>query len=271
MTTKTNGLDGVAEAIFAKGAATIPPIKDEEGNLHVLVPQGYKLEPIPARDPRLLRIETAPRFHDVASFIAYVKRYGDDRTRLCAETGKQASGSAYIKAVFDYHKPGEPQHAAHTALFVPSYSEEWKKWTAIPPLPQALFAEFVEENRRDIVTPNAAVLLDMVSKFKATKKIEFNSVVYQPNGDVTVGWDERTEGVNGQPVTMPTSLEIGIPVFFKGPLFKVNVFLRYRLADQKLGFTLKVDRADLTEQTAFDDLTTKVAAETEIEIYMGRL
>ena len=269
--TKSNGLDGVAEAIFAKGAATIPPIKDEEGNLHVLVPNGYDLERIPARDPALLRIQGSPRFHDAASFIAYVNRYKDGRTRLCAETSKQSGGGAYIKAIFDYHEPSKPSHCVHTAMFVPSYSEEWKKWTAVPTLPQAVFAEFVEENRRDIVKPDAAFLLDIVSKFKATKKIDYNSVVYQPNGDVTLGWDERTEGANGQPVTMPTSLEIGIPVFFKGPLFKINVFLRYRLADAKLNFTLKVDRADLTEQTAFDDVTTKVAAETEIEIYMGRL
>ena len=271
--TKSNGLDGVAEAIFAKGSASIPPIKDEEGNLFVLVPQGYELEQISVRDPKLLRIQSSAMFHDEGSFISYVKRYADPRTRLCAETGRQSGNYPYIKAIFDYHQPKDPQHGQHTALFRPTYSEEWSRWTKASgvAMPQANFAEYVEENRRDIVQPDAAFLLDIVSKFRATKKIDFNSVVYQPNGDVTLGWDERTEGANGQPVTMPTALDLGIPVFFKGARYSVPVFLRYRLAEGKLAFTLKIDRGDYIEQAAFDDITTKVAKETEIEIYMGRL
>ena len=260
-------------AIFHKGATASPPVETPDGGFAMLVPEGYRLEKIAPLVAPLTHIQERVRFHDENSFISYVNRYKDGKsTRLFAQTSRQSGGAATITAILDYHEEDKPRRGAHVAVFVPIFSEEWSRWTkATAPMLQAYFAEFIEENRKDIETPDAAHLLDIVSRFKATKKVEFNSVVYQPNGDLTVGWDERTEGANGQPITIPTQLELGIPVFFKGERYSVPVFLRYRLADQKLTFSLKIDRGDYIEQAAFDQITAKVAEGTGIEVYSGRV
>ena len=145
------------------------------------------------------------------------------------------------------------------------------RWTRAQPMAQVAFAEFIEENRKDIVSPDSALLLDIVSKFRASRKQDYDSVVYQANGDITVAWSEKTENAGKPGVAVPTDLGLGIPVYFKGELYSVPVLMRYRLSDGKLTFNVKVDRPDYIEQAAFDDTADKILAETAIKPFIGSM
>lgn len=253
--------------------ATRAPAHDTpDGGKLVLVPDGYKAERIAPLEPPLPRIRQAVMMHDRDSFTAYVNRYKAEATRIFAEPGFLAGGGvAKISATLDYHMPGMADHCAHTATYSPRYSEQWMRWhkAASAPMKQAEFAEFVEEVRGDIVEPDAARLMDIVRTFKASKKVEFDSLVYQSNGDVMLGYDERTEqkGTSG---ALPEKMKIGIPVYFRGTTFAVPVFVRFKVSGGVVQFQLKIDRADVIEDEAFSELTAKVHETTGIDVYLGR-
>lgn len=250
-----------------------------DGAEHFLVPASYNLQTIERADKRLFRIEQKPELHTVESFVAYVNTYKTPATRLFARVAQGRGVPASFHALFDYHgaaegdAAGKPNHLEHCAKFAPAYAEEWKTWNAAAArgaMKQVEFAEFIEENRRDIRFPDAAVLLDLVSKFKAKKNVDFDSVTYQPNGNIKLEYNEETKpiGPAGQPVTVPETLTIGIPVFFKGAPFEINVFLRYRV-DKGVTFSIKLDRPDYVETSAFDLLAEQVRTETGLEIWLG--
>lgn len=241
-----------------------------DGGKLVVIPQGYRAERV---DPAMpARIKQAVTLHDLDSFITYVNRFKSGATQVFAEPGFLAGGQAKVVAVLDYHEPEKADHGQHVATYLPRYSEQWQRWQkacAAGLFKQAQFAEFVEEVRADIVDPDAARLLDIVRTFKASKRVEFDSVVYQPNGDVKLAYDERTEQ-KGSSGVLPEQMTLGIPVYFRGTGYKVPVFVRYRVEGGAVGFGLKIDRADVIEDAAFGELTAAVKEQTAIGVYLGR-
>lgn len=258
-------------------ATHVPPIVDSDGRTHVLSPAGYGLSIVEPPEKKLHRIRQRPTFFDVDSFVAYVKRYQTAATQVFATPGHSAdNGKASITAIIDYHgsaseagDAGTPDYCAHVATYRPRYSEEWTRWCKAATLGQVEFAEFLEENRRDISAPEAASLLDIVTKFRASRKQSYDSVVYQPNGDVQIAYAETTESAGKPGVSVPTEIKLGIPVFFKGQRYEVPVFLRYKVGDSKVQFSIKVDRADYIEQAAFDEITSAVGEALALPIYFG--
>ena len=168
--------------------ATVPTA---DGGQAVIIPDGYSAERFAPLEPPLPRIRQAITLHDAASFIAYVNRYKTAETRLFAEPGFLASGQAHVVAVIDYHEPDKAKYGVHVANYAPRYSDQWRFWQkhCNAPLKQVAFAELIEEARAEIRNPEAAQLLDIVRTFKANKKIDFDSVVYQPGGDVRLTYN----------------------------------------------------------------------------------
>ncbi len=267
----TNIIDNLATALAA-GAQKAPAHDMPAGGTALIVPQGYRVEKLPPlEDPIPARIYQGVTLHDRDSFVAYVNRYKSEATRIFAEPGFLAGGQARVVGVLDYHKPQTADYGKHTATYSPRYSDQWQRWqrACAQTMKQAEFAEFIEEVRADIVDPDAAKLLDIVRTFKASKKVEFDSVVYQPNGDVKLTYDERTEqkGTSG---SLPEQMKIGIPVYFRGSAYAVNVLVRYKVANGAVAFALKIDRGDLIEDTAFGELTKAIGEATGIDCYLGR-
>lgn len=260
-----------AKAIIDLAAAGAPVHKLDDGTTAIVVPAGYSIGKIPPHDPALLRINQNVVMHDKDSFVAYVNRYKTEATRIFAEPGFLAGGAAHVTAVIDYHLKGDPKHGVHTAKYAPRYSEQWQRWNAAckSSMAQAQFAEFIEEVRADIHEPAAATLLDIVRMFKASKKTEFDSVVYQPNGDVRLVYDEKTEQ-KGQSGALPERMKLGIPVYFRGPAFSVPVFVRFKVENSAVKFALKLDRADVIEDEAFSETAKAIGEATVIDVYLGR-
>lgn len=267
MTDVSETLQTALNAIAARAPSHATP----DGGFLVVVPDGYTTERVAPIEPPLPRIKQAVSLHDRDSFVSYVERYKSEATRLFAEPGFLANGSAHVVAVFDYHLPNAPDRCQHTATYTPRYSDQWKRWQSacVKPMAQAEFAEFIEEVRADIAEPEAAKLLDIVRTFKASKRVEFDSVTYQANGDVTLSYDEKTQqrGVSG---ALPEKMKLGIPVYFRGAVYAVPVFIRYRVATGAVHFQLKMDRADIIEDAAFNALTAEIKDTLAVDVYLGR-
>lgn len=238
----------------------------------VVLPPGYSLKEVPPLEPPLTRIKQTVRLHDADSFVAYLNRFKRPGTQLFAEPGfLSAKNVATIAAPIDYHLPETPDRCCHLAIYEPRYSEAWQRWQRAcnVTLSQVNFAELIEECRADIVEPAAANLLDIVRAFKASKKVEFDSVVYQANGDVRLTYNEHTEQ-RGSSGALPERMTLGIPVYFRDKLYEVPVFVRYKVDKGAVQFALKLDRADVIEDAAFKDLAVKVGTAVGIEPYLGR-
>lgn len=257
------------------GAALAPAIDTPNGGKAIVVPGNYKLEQIAPLELPLTRIRQSVTLFDTPSFVAYVNRFKTDNTRIFAEPGFIADGGkAIITAVFDYHGgPATPDRLGHKAIYRPRYSDEWTVWSPVQKLAQVAFAEFVEENRADITEPSAAQMLDLIRTFKATRKIDYDSVVYNANGDVTLGYSEKSEasGAKGTTTVMPEKVKIGIPVYFRGPKYAIEIFIRYRVNPGAVVFELKPDRVDIIENAAFTELCTDIGKEVGIDPYLGRV
>lgn len=242
-----------------------------DGGKIVVIPEGYRAERVAPLDQPLTRIKQAVTLHDRDSFTAYVNRYKSEATRIFAEPGFLAGGAARVVATIDYHKPDAADYGVHVVTYSPRYSDQWVRWhkATKEPMKQAEFAEFVEEVRADIVQPEAANLLDIVRSFKASRKTEFDSVVYQPNGSVSLTYDDRTEqkGASG---ALPEVMKLGIPVYFRGTAYAVPVFVRFKVGSGAVQFSLKLDRADVIEDAAFGELTKQINEATDIDVYLGR-
>ena len=259
------------EAALNIAMARAPAHDTPDGGKVLIVPDTYRAHVVQPLEPPLPRIRQTVKFHDRDSFTAYVNRFKSPATTVFAEPGFLAGGVASITATLDDHTPAKADYCAHVATYLPRYSDQWQRWhkAATAPMKQAEFAEFVEEVRGDIVEPEAARLLDIVRTFKASKKVEFDSVVYQPNGDVTLAYDERTEQ-KGQSGALPETMKIGIPVYFRGTTFAVPVFVRFKVSGGAVQFQIKIDRADVIEDAAFAELTANVKETTGTDVFLGR-
>ncbi len=85
------------------------------------------------------------------AFIAYVNRFATTATAVFCNGPEGRTFSAVI----DYHQPDLPAWSDHTATYCCPITVEWGRWKAgdRKRMDQATFAEFVEENVKDIVVP----------------------------------------------------------------------------------------------------------------------
>jgi len=264
----------VIDTIFAKGvaAAGLQPFEQADGRKTFLVPGGYRTETVEPLERNLSRIGQVVIVHDVASLTGYVNKFKDGGSRLFAEPSFLAGGGvSHVTAAIDYHDTGKPSPVKHVAVYNPRFSDQWELWHAAcaKPMEQAEFAEFIEENRADISEPAAAQLLDVVRTFKANRKVSFDSVTYQPNGDVKLGYEDRTEQT-GSSGSLPEKLTLGIPVYFRDQLYAVPVWVRYKVGSGAVKFQLKMDRSDLIEAAAFETVVAKIAEDTALPVHLGR-
>jgi uncharacterized protein YfdQ (DUF2303 family) len=266
------GLEGLLKTAVAQGARAIPTIATPSGGIAFLVPEGYSAKELPPVNPPLLdHIHQSAAFHDADSFIAYVNAFKTATTQLFAAPGFLNNGSAVISAALDYHAKDKPGRGTHNAAYSPRYSEQWTRWqkACAHPMKQVEFAEFIEEVRNDIREPSAAQLLDIVRTFKANKAVEFDTLVYQPDGGVKLNYSEKVTQ-SGSSGVLPEVMKIGIPVYYRDGLYEIAVFVRFKVSGGSVVFQLKLDRADVIEEEAFKLLAAKVEKDTSVKAYLGR-
>lgn len=262
-----------AEAIqevanLARGSA-VASLVAADGREFIITPEGSKVETVPSVNPPLPdHIRQGVTFDSAASFADYIGAFKTVNTRLFV-----SAGLTKMVALFDYHAvDGKPAQLGHRAVYPMPVSEEWKRWTGIDgqALPQAKFAEFLEENLEDVVVPDGAALLEASTYLQAKKKVEFKSGVRLANGDVQLTYDETTEAGGRGQVNVPTEIEIGIPVFFGGDRYRVRAFFRWRIADEgKLFFTIALHRRQMILHDAVQAAAKVVGEATGLAPFFG--
>lgn len=124
---------------------------------------------------------------------------------------------------------------------------QWVKWKGIDGklLPQADFAEFIEDNLADIATPDGATMMEIVTYLQATRSVDFRSGVRLGSGATQLTNNESIEAhVGAGNIAVPDMFEIALsPVFGVAP-FRIPTRFRFRIESGKLKLGLKLQRVE---------------------------
>lgn len=219
--------------------------------------------------PRPLRIKQTLSFPEVASFVGYVQAYGETGPDSAERTALFADHEACsVTAILDYHG-AQPAHLSHRATLTLKKSEEWQAWTARhnQGLGQDALAEFLEERVLDIREPESAAVLDAVKNLKLSRNGRYDRTTDLTTGSVQFHYVDEVQ--NKGTYTLPSLLVLGLRVFEHGEHYGVPVQLRYRLREDKLTFFFKLQRPDLIQRDAFQQILRTVEEGTGIKPLIG--
>lgn len=231
----------------------------------VVIPSGHKLEDLERLQARPRRVREVVTLTTVESFIDYMKVWKQPTTSVIFANENMRS----LRATIDYHEADDPTWCDHRAIYQAQHSRELKAWleNSGKAMQQIAFAEFIEDRIADVVDPQGADLLERVLKLQFITKGVFGSAVRLQSGEFSLQYSEEQEKGS---VEFPEKLALGIPLFHNGKAYKVDVRLRYRLAEGKVTFTYKLVDIDRLIEHAFAEIVQKVAAAvTEVAIYQG--
>lgn len=246
-----------AETIAQLAVAGLAPREIHQVPM-IIIPPGHKLESMKHLLPKPLRIEARQCLTTPQSFIDYFQQFADDRSVImaCEETSK-------IVAIFDYHKPNQPENCDHTATLVLTKSPEWESWKGNNgrAMKQRDFAEFIENHIADVRIPSGAELLEVAKTLQATKNIKFRSSTELHNGQVQLTYNEEINGQAGTAgsIEIPRQITIGVRIFKGQEAYAVTARLRYRITDDAgLLFSYHINDLDKITEDAFQTVLTQI-------------
>lgn len=248
----------------------LPRTATPEAIPFVVIPDGARLETLEEHLPAPLRIKSKAVFNEVDSFARYVQDFATESTAIFADVGE--NGGSFC-AILDYHKQGKPGWSQHLAVYTCPVTVEWRRWREgnLRTVPQKQFAEYIENNQREIVSPPGATILEIVRSLVATSKVEFESAVRLQNGNVQFKYEKTTEARAGEKgaLEIPELFSLGMALFQGGEAYALEARLRYSIEEKKLNFRYELVNPHLVVMDALNRLVAKVRTATKIEPYIG--
>ena len=195
----------------------------------ITLPPNWKAHTLEHTLPEPLRKRARVTMDDTTSFVRYFNTHSNENSALYGRLNPPQ-----FLAVIDDNGQQRAGWREHTVTYACPLSTEWETWTAKnkKQMSQTDFAQFIEDNLPDIVSPDSATMLEVSRSLEAKKKVSFASGIRLSNGEVQFRYEEEISGaVSKGQLTVPETFTLGIPVFNGGPLYSVEARLRYRIAD----------------------------------------
>lgn len=242
------------------------PTIDFGDRAFAFVPEGYKLQDI--SDPLRLpdRIRQHVTLDDRQSLTAFVNRFQSDDAVLIADFD-----ALTIRAQIDFHTAaGEPRACEFKADLVLRKSEEFQRWDKVEGElhEQGSFAEFLEENAVDIVSPEPAVMIEISRDLEATQDVAFKSAARPESGDRAFVYETETR-TKGE-LKVPREFAISIPIYQGEPPEILRARFRFRVSPKGLMLGFVWHRVEYQRQAHFAAIATQVAEDTGRPVYFGR-
>lgn len=277
----TNHVEAIAELAHRAAAAESPVAHDldpEDSLIVRVVPNDQSIRTVDLErhleQPRRARGDAV--VNDPADFCTYVTRLEGTQTTVWAN-----EDAATVTAVFNDHGETDDGDAEgfggwrdHTATLRLKVDRDWAAWANYDGklLEQETFAEFLEDNARLIVEPDAATMYEVARSFQARSNADFSRVVRTDNGDVQMTWNEQTDakvGVGKGTFDVPASFTIRLAPFVGTPMQQLTARLRWRLREGRLGIGYALLRPDLVVREAFQDVVATVQGSVNAPVLLG--
>jgi uncharacterized protein YfdQ (DUF2303 family) len=215
--------------------------------------------------------------HDPADFCTYVTRLEGTQTTVWAneDTGTVTALFNDHGETYDEDAEGHAGWRDHTATLRLKVDSDWAAWAQHDGKlgSQEWFAEFLEDNARLIVAPDAATMYEVARSFQARSSADFSRVVRVDNGDVQMTWSEQTDAkVNSAgkgTFEVPASFTVRLAPFVGTPMQELTARLRWRLREGQLGIGYALLRPDLVVREAFQDVVATVQGAVASPVLLG--
>lgn len=153
----------------------------------------------------------------------------------------------------DYTLPAaDPRWRDDRVTLTMELSEELSLWKSKngAQQSQSAFAEFIEDNIDDVVTPG---MLEAVTAMDAKVGVDFSSAIRLENGTVDFVYKESISGADREGrLNVPQRFKIGVRVFAgDNERLPINCRLRYQVARDGLKFRYLMDAIDLAIEMDF--------------------
>lgn len=246
-------------------------IPDGDGGLTILDTDKYA--------PRPRRVSGKAIVRDPVSFLNYYDKHSEGELRSEVWADRESST---ITAVFDApgtagtseeHRPGWSEHTAQLKL---RHTIAWEAWKNSDGklLPQAQFAELIEDRAVDIVEPQSATMLEIAQSFQATRKVDFESGQRLSDGELKFQYKEEVNSTAGKKgdLTIPEIFVLGLKPYEDGKAYRVKARLRWRIQDSRLVIGYKLERPEDILEDAFNEIVTEVKAGIggESNVFFGK-
>jgi uncharacterized protein YfdQ (DUF2303 family) len=278
----TDAVGAIAELAHRAGAADAPPAfkVNEDSSLVVrVVPNDQTIRTVDLE--RYLTVPRRTRGHatvnDPEDFCAYVQRLEGTATTLWADEDAHT-----VTAVFNDHQEtddgvaeGNAGWRDHTATLRLKVDRDWAAWMDHDAKlgGQEWFAEFLEDNARSIVDPDAATMYEVARSFQARSNADFSRVIRVDNGDVQMTWNEQTDAkvtsATKGTFEVPATFTVRLAPFVGTPMQELTARLRWRLRDGQLAIGYQLLRPDLVVREAFQDVVATVTGEVTAPVVQG--
>lgn len=213
---------------------------------------------------------------DADSFVEYCKRHRDDGATTLWSSVEAGS----VTAVFNDHAEnggeadgGKPGFGDHRGVLLVQDSPDWMHWMKNNGklIPQAEFAEHIEDGAASIVDPDAASMLELAQSFQANTKVDFESGDRLQSGEVKLTFKETTTARAGETghIDIPTMIELNLQVFEGGSVYALKARFMYRITNGNLTLGYRLTRPDVARKLAFDDISATVSEGIALPIMAG--
>ena len=221
-------------------------------------------------------IDTAPRwkrdtrsFIDVESFIQYVNEQKDDFSRIFAQITEPPFR---FDAIIDFHETsgGSAGRCQHQAILKMAFSENFKTWQSINGklMEQSDFAEFLKDNRGDIITPDNASILQIVMELEATSSARCTGRV-QTNAGMAFAFSEEIQtSVGGTQITVPEQITLKIPVFEGLAFEEIKCDFKFRTSNGKLAFGIRMIGVERMIRNAVMAARERIHEQCNLPVYL---
>jgi len=234
--------------------------------LAAVVPDGYQIAALDIAR-HLAPLRSRPRrttgtveVLDAPSFLAYWGKYSRPSSEVYADVAQNR-----ITAVLNAPAAETSEWADHRVVLRLESTPAWWRWTQGDRqlMPQARFAEHVEDSLPEIVHPDAATMLELVQSFEAATKVEFKSGTRLSSGERRLVFAETTVAKAGQTgdLVIPAALTLRLQPFKAGEPVDMTARFRYRIIDGSLSLGYVLDRPDEAKEAAFGVLVAQIAVE----------
>lgn len=266
-----------ADAVAEIAARVLPDITSL-ANTPLARHRDGRIESLERYMPEPLRPRARATFNEPRSFINYVMAHAEEGTHLFGDV-TEAGGS--FAAIIDYHLPTDKetggkqgaQWGEHTARLDLQTTPEWKRWLGnnAKPFEQAQFAEFLEDNVRDVIRPSGAELFEVALTLQAAKKVAFRSGMRLSNGEHQLTYVEEIAGQAGATgqLQVPERFTIAVAPFEGTEPVEIEVRLRYRLMEGRVVFIYQMLRPDVAIRGVWQGIRAKIEQVTLRGVYRG--
>lgn len=227
----------------------------------MLVHKDFKVEDLEKFLDNPVRTRENVAIGDMESLIAYTGKFQGDRT-LCFALPDR------IGAVLDYHTSDSPSWGTHIVQYAYEETLEWKDWIAKneQPFGQLELGEFIEDHMDNIVEPQAARLLEVVTSFQELRSANLTSAVNTQNGMVKLTFLEDNKQGD---VLLPSEIKLGIAPFKHGPSYEVRAKVRYRVTGPAVKIWYKLNRPDKVKDDAIKSFRDTYAEKSGLKVLLA--